>query len=296
MKISIAVIAFNEESNIFNIFDSIYKQTVVKKHKPEIILISDGSTDKTVEITRKNFKSVKIFDNRSNLGKNKRFNQLMSDNNADILFQLDADIKLKNNYVLDHMIKKFTNSKDVGIVCSYEMSENPTTFAQNISYFGFKVWDTARNNLGQKAIRYHCEGSLRGFSKNFTKIFRLPTGQHIGEDSFSFYYAIKNGFNVVFAKKAVVYQPLPLSLNDYHKQMKRFLSDPEMIQKYFDQNLIRKYETMTPVCKIKSYVKEFVQNPTTGLIYLINQLTIYIQMLYYKPPEKWSKIERGNNK
>ena len=69
MKILIIIPVFNEENNIEKCIDSIQNQT----HKvSNIILVNDGSTDKTLEkinFLSKKYKNIKSYDLQNSLPK-----------------------------------------------------------------------------------------------------------------------------------------------------------------------------------------------------------------------------------
>jgi len=60
MDISIGIMAFNEEKNIGRLLKVLLSQELKKVKIEEIIVVSDGSTDKTDEIVRKFMKENKI--------------------------------------------------------------------------------------------------------------------------------------------------------------------------------------------------------------------------------------------
>lgn len=293
ISISIAIPAYNEEKNIVSLLESIKKQKAENYKIEGIFVYSDGSKDNTVKLVRENFKDIKVFDFKKNRGKNVRVNQMFRNNKSDVFIQVDADIHIKDNNVIENLIKPFYLNKGLGISCAYQLSDKPNTFVGRLSYFGFKVWDDARSSLGTKAIRYYCEGGLRAFSKDFTKIFQLPLGKHIGEDTYSFYFAVSHGFKVKVCKDSKFYQDLPKNYKDYAKQMKRFLHDPQMVVEEFNKDLTRKYEDITIEVKLCAFAAKWLENPLVGTFYIFLQLAVYIENIFYKPTAKWSIIERN---
>ena len=75
-KVSIIVPAFNEEENISNALDDIISSFVRLNIKGEIIVVNDGSTDKTENIVKKfisNYNFIKIFNHDKNQGMGKTY-------------------------------------------------------------------------------------------------------------------------------------------------------------------------------------------------------------------------------
>jgi glycosyltransferase involved in cell wall biosynthesis len=290
--ITVGIPAYNEEKNIINLISSIKRQNTNTYILDNIEIYSDGSTDSTVDLIKSHFSDVTVHDFKKNLGKNARINQMLMRNLSDVFIQIDADIKLENENVFDHLVSTIISSNDIGIVCAYHRAKDSTSFIGKLAFFGFTVWDTARTMLGVNGIRYYCEGGLRAFSYKFTKSFQLPLHSHVGEDSYSFYVAVSHNFRVTVSKQAIVYIDLPDTYSDYIKQMKRFLLDPGMVNQFFEKKLVQQYETMTTIVKLKALSKMFTKHPLIGICYVLLQLITKFQMLFYKAPNHWKPIDR----
>ena len=292
--VTIAIPAFNEEKIILKLLNSITRQRQTNHRVESVRVYSDGSTDSTVKLVRENFKEVQAVDSKQNLGKNARINQIMADNRSDILIQVDADITIKDPDTFNKLIKPMLKNKQIGLSCAYHLANDPESFIGRLALFGFKVWDTARNNLKNRAIKYYCEGGLRAFSASYADKFRIPPhDKTISEDDYSFYYAVKNGFQVAVAHDAIVYLDLPDKYQDYVKQMKRLLAVPKLMRKHVEQSYFDQYQVMTTSAKLKALFQELVKSPITGLLYLVLQFITIFQMIFYQPNiNKWTPIER----
>jgi len=92
MKLIVSIPAYNEEKNLADVIKSIPKK-ITGIEKIEILVWNDGSTDKTVEIAKKE-KSDYVFSNKKNLGLAKTFRKIVNkaiELKADILVNTDAD-------------------------------------------------------------------------------------------------------------------------------------------------------------------------------------------------------------
>lgn len=290
--VTVAIPAYNEEKSILKILESIYLQKRRNYTLSDVKVYSDGSTDSMVSLIKSNLKAVIVVDSKINIGKNRRINQIMKENSSDILIQADADIKLSNDSVFDNLVEPLAKNSKIGISCAYHLASKPKYFVERLAYFGFKVWDNARISLGKKGVRYYCEGGLRAFSNKFTKEFRIPLVRGVSEDSYSFYWAVKNEHKVVVNKVAKVYIDLPANYSDYARQMKRFLSDPVNVTEAFGKDLTHKYETMNSLIKIRALIAEFMKSPFTGMGYILLQLLVKLQFLFYKADTYWVPIKR----
>ncbi len=291
-SVVVAIPAWNEEKNIVSLLKSIRRQEKNYFTLSKVLVYSDGSTDNTVKLIRENFKDVIVHNFKNNLGKNKRVNQILRDFKEDVLIQIDADIKIRYRNVFDNLIKPFYQGRNPGIVCAYHLASPPEKFFEKIAYFGFLVWDRSRSMLGENGIRYYCEGGLRAFSHDFTRKFRLPDSNPTGEDSFSFYYAISNGFSVEVAKNSKVFIDLASNLKDYSRQMKRFLIDPQMVTENFNNPITEKYEILNYKQKFKALLIEALRNPLVGILYITVQSMVKIQMPFFRPQTGWTPITR----
>ena len=104
-KISVIIAAYNEEPRISNVLS-------VVEHHPlidEVIVINDGSQDKTVEVTRKFH--VKLIDNEHNMGKTLSVKRGIEAAKNDLIMMLDADLKGLNAESIDKLARPVLDGK-----------------------------------------------------------------------------------------------------------------------------------------------------------------------------------------
>lgn len=289
LKVTIAIPAYNEENNIKNLLYSISSQVEKGFSIHEIMIISDGSTDQTIKKVKEvKDKRIKIIDNKNRIGKPKRLNQLFKIFSYDILIILDADVILRDKWVIRELVSKFQENLNTALVLGRQLALKPTTFIERLAYFGFEFWEDAKNNLGEKAILYHCTGQIRAFSKNFISHFILPNVIKSGEDAYSFYFAKKNNFRVVYAENAIVYFRLAANFKDYIKQMTRFILIPSDMKKYFGKEIVKQYSTITRSVKYKAlFAKMIVTPPHISFSYLVVQIVTKINSKIYSNKSIW---------
>jgi len=289
--LAIGMPAHNEERVIARALRQLFAQTANNYELAQVLVYSDGSTDSTVQIVKEDFPQVEVHDFKENEGKQRRLNQMLDTITTDIFVLVDADMKFHHNSVLDEMVSKF-EGKHTGVVCAYLRAAKPKTIFGRVAYFGYKVWDRARTSLGERGIRYYSEGGLIAFSQEFSQVFRLPEDGSIGDDSYCFYFAIKNGFDVVVSKKAEVHFDIADNYADYVRQMRRFLADHQAIRDSFGWELINRYEVITPSLLIRSYLLEAVRSPFAAAAYICLQLSVKLHMPFYKGRAGWRHIRR----
>src|SRR3989338_3367945 len=86
-KVSLIIPAYNEENTIRKVLDTAKKARILD----EIIVINDGSTDKTEDVAREN--NVKIISHKTNLGKGSAVVSGIENSSGDILVFIDADLE-----------------------------------------------------------------------------------------------------------------------------------------------------------------------------------------------------------
>lgn len=98
MKVTIGIPAYNTEKYIADAINSCYNQTI----KPEIIVVDDGSTDKTVEIVENLanlYKNIKLLVNNENKGIGYTRKKIVEECKTEYLAFCSADDMLERNYI-----------------------------------------------------------------------------------------------------------------------------------------------------------------------------------------------------
>ena len=139
-KISIYIPVFNSEKTIKNVINSVFAQS---KKFNEIIVVNDGSTDKTLKIL-KSYKNIKIINNFKNKGLSATRNIAIKNCKNKIVANIDSDIVL-DKYWLENILKCLKQKKIV--MCGGNTQEK---FIKNI----YNKWRSERYplNWGNKDI------------------------------------------------------------------------------------------------------------------------------------------------
>ena len=287
--VSIGVPAYNEEANIKYLLADLLSQRQDAFTLKEIIIISDGSQDKTADIAREfGGNKIRVIDDGRREGKVKRLNELFDIFTGDILVQFDADVRLREASVIEELVRPFLTDPQTALVCGNHKPSEPKGFIERAAVFGVQVWDDALDMLGERDGRYRCTGQIRAFSRKFLEQFRFPLDIGSGEDTYSFYYAKVNGFKVIFARDAIVYHRLPTTLKDYTRQMSRFIYAKDQMGQYFTKEQCAKYETMTGRIRIRALLKNVVRSsPLTVFGFLILHVAPRVAVLNYEHKRMW---------
>lgn len=188
--VSVIVAARNEEDRILECVDSLSK-IEYPHEKLEIIIINDGSTDKTAEIlasfvsTHSNMKFITASpgENVGLLGKTNAVAQGIESSRGDILMFTDADCRVPESWVRE-TVKCFTD--DVGIVGGFTVldASRPFEGIQMLDWiflFGLSSatagWNlpltVIGNNLSVRRSAYNATGGYRAIPFSVTEDYAL---------------------------------------------------------------------------------------------------------------------------
>jgi len=111
LYLSIIIPAYNEEERISATLLDINKYLIQQNYRYEIIVVSDGSTDKTADVVRelqKKVENLRVIDNKKNCGKGCVVKQGMLEAKGEYRLFIDAD----NSTTIDHLDKFWPFIKD----------------------------------------------------------------------------------------------------------------------------------------------------------------------------------------
>lgn len=131
-KVSVVIIARNEEEGIGRCIKSVLKQNYRNK---EIIVVDDASTDRTAKIARK--LGARVVTNRKNLGIARSLNQGIKAAKGDVIVTLHADVELVGKNWIKKMVSNL--KEDVGGVTSDRIprfEDSPSPIDKVNFYFG----------------------------------------------------------------------------------------------------------------------------------------------------------------
>lgn len=257
MKVSIGIIAHNENSNIKQLLESLLHQKTKKTLIDEIIVVSSGSTDGTdgiISECSRIHKKIKPIFQEKRFGKASAINEFLANAKNDILVMISGDALPKSD-ALEQLCLPFSNKK-IGIVASRPIPKNKS------------------KNLLQRAIRVQWEWHHLLSLKNpkcgemiaFRNVIQNISNTAADEEFISM--KIKNeGYRIAYATNAVVLVATPKNVNDFIKQKRRiFWGHHELNTRYGYKVPSMTKDVISPVMEFLLTPKNFF--PTLFLILL----------------------------
>lgn len=113
LDLSIIIGNYNTEKLLKRTLTSIYKNT--RNINFEIIVVDDGSVDKSVEMVKKEFPKIKIKKNLKNLGYSKTYNIGTKLSNSRYILHLNSDVSFTKDSSLNLIIKFMDQNPNIGI-------------------------------------------------------------------------------------------------------------------------------------------------------------------------------------
>ncbi|MBS3072728.1 glycosyltransferase family 2 protein [Candidatus Pacearchaeota archaeon] len=229
--VSVLIPAYNEEDSIEGTVESIlnldYKNII------EIIVINDGSKDRTKEIVQKlekKYNSVILFD-KINSGKADSLNQAIKIAKGELIAVVDAD-----SYPSKDSFKKmigFFNDSKVGAVTTRIFVREPKTFIQKLQSIEYRVIAFSRKLLGFLDAIYVTPGPLAIYRKSALEKIGGFDPKNLTEDIEITWHLTFEGYKVKMSLEPYVTTVSPSKFKPWFKQRLRWnIGGMQTISKY----------------------------------------------------------------
>lgn len=225
LKVSVIVSVFNEESVIQNCINSLLTQSF---NNIEIIVIDDGSTDKTLEkIKELKSETIKVL-TQTHKGPGAARNKGAENSKGDILVFVDADMEFDKDFI-KKLIEPIGRENTIGTFSKEE-------YLLNKDNIWAKFWNI---NLGRNTLKMHPD-NYPDTQKVFRAILKKDFDCVHGFDTKIGYtddWSLSRKLNVeaISAPGAIYYHKNPESLNEVWIQA-RWYGKNEFLTK----NIIRR--------------------------------------------------------
>lgn len=173
MEISIIIPAYNEEKRITPTIHSVisyFDKLNIKDY--EIIIVLDGSKDRTLEVVTKlsqKYKKIKIIDNKINLGKGAVVRQGVLESKGEYVLFMDADNSTHIDE-LDQILPVMRQGVEV-VIGSRDIKGSKVEIRQ-------AIYKEILGNLGNLWIQVLLVGGIKDTQCGF-KVFESKSARHI---------------------------------------------------------------------------------------------------------------------
>ena len=281
ITVSVGIPALNEESNIKNLLEKILEQKERSFRLEKIIVVSDGSTDRTEEeVLAVKSKKVTLITNKKRIGQALSQNKMIGENISDILVFINGDVLPQGNLFLEHLISPILKDSSVGLVGAKVLPIGSETFLGRVIDFSADLKHQLYRHKSSGNNIYNCHGRARAFSKPFLKKFKWK--EIIAEDAYSYLRCIDAGFRFIYQPKAVVFYKSPQTIDDHMRQSIRFIQSKSIMAKFFDQQFVIEEYRFSKKEFFKTLIHYSIKNPHLLLTYSIIYILAKIRSIFGK--------------
>lgn len=221
-KVSVIIPAYNEEVSIEDAIESALNQTY---RNIEVIVVDDGSTDRTSEIVSRYVEGsrdrVKLIRHEENLGKFAALNTGAKNAGGEFVYHMDADTILDADNI--EKILPLFNDENMGAVASMVSISNAgniLTKLQTIEYLFEQLIVRYGQSMSKNVII--CPGAGSVFRKKIADNIHV-SDRTVTEDSDYTFEVRRNNWKINQEVDAVSFTEAPITLRDFTKQRIRWL-------------------------------------------------------------------------
>jgi cellulose synthase/poly-beta-1,6-N-acetylglucosamine synthase-like glycosyltransferase len=217
--ISILIPAYNEQAGIVKTIKSALNSDY-PRDKMEILVIDDGSKDKTLELANSvKDDVVKVF-SKLNGGKASALNLGISKAKGEIIFTMDADTTITSDSVI-RMVQLF-QEEGVAAVNPSMVTTKPETIPQRIQYVEYLMGLFLRKVFSGLDAIYVSPGAFSAYKKTF---FDKYGGYKVGDITEDLELSLRiqsNHFKIRNCAEAVAYTTPPRKFKELMIQRRRW--------------------------------------------------------------------------
>lgn len=217
VKVTVIIPAYNEEESIARTIKS-----VTKSNYPdfEVIVVDDGSKDRTFEIAKKLESSkVRVF-HKKNGGKGTALNFGIKKAKGKIIFTMDADTAVHPES-MKRMVRFFKDETVMSVTPAMVIS-NPRTIFQRIQYTEYALGLFLRKAFAALRSIYIAPGAFSAYRKEFFDKYGGYDENNLTEDLEMGLRIQYNGFHTENCPEAPAYTNSPATFKELTLQRRRW--------------------------------------------------------------------------
>jgi glycosyltransferase involved in cell wall biosynthesis len=207
-KVTAIIAAYNEEKTIGPILDVLKNSPYVE----QVVVVSDGSTDRTVEVARN--KGAEVVELSSNIGKGGALYRGLEYIRTDVVLLLDADLVGLQEFHVKNLVEPVLKEEADITIGVFEKGRLATDFAQKIAPFlsGQRAIraDLLQNISDMEVSRFGVEVAINRYIRRNgvrVKLVNLPGLTHVmKEEKFGLVKGFKERMKMYWEILKNVYQ------------------------------------------------------------------------------------------
>lgn len=218
-KVTVIVPAFNEEKSIASSIESLLSQDYGNY---EVVVVDDGSTDRTLEIARRyEGPKVKVI-HQENKGKAEALNTGIRSSSGAIVLTVDADTRL-NQGALTALARRFASEPKLGALSGNVKVDRPKGILQRLQEVEYTT-GIGLNRKGQSMLStvMIVPGPIAAFRKEAAEKVNYFSPSTFAEDFDITLAILKERYKVEYEDRAIAYTIAPRGVEDLLKQRRRW--------------------------------------------------------------------------
>lgn len=276
---TVGIPAYNEENNIGNLLTKIFEQRTNTFILEKVIIIVDGSTDKTADIIQKfSNPAIEMICEAQRQGLMAAQNKICQISQSDYLILLDADVIPSDNLFIENLIRPLEQSEDVGIVGAATESLPGNNFFSSTIAISHQLKQKLYQSLADPDNVYLCHGRARAFRKSLYKKIIWPDA--FPEDAYSYFYCISAGFKFKYCSSAKIFFRSPSDLDDHLKQSLRFINGTRRLRLIFKPAFVKSKFKIAPKHILGFFVSFTIKYPVKSFLYGLVSLIARVVYLF----------------
>ncbi len=270
--LTIGIPAYNEERSLRDLLAQLSKQDFRLTRLTNIIIYSDGSTDRTVEVASQ-FSNLptSVINQEHRKGKAYGLNQIIKKANTDVLVLLDADVVIRSKNTVDQLAHRLLSE-------GFDLCAPKVLPLQNRGWMAnilipsliFKNQLFEKINAGNNI--YTCHGRARAFSK---RLYSQINFKDINEDAYSYLFCQYHNYKYQYLSNLIVYYHLPTNLPDHSLQSTRFFQSKKRSYIEFGENFVKSAYSIPKWLFIKTF---FISSLKNRMLIPYAILTLYLSL------------------
>ncbi|MFN8534741.1 MAG: glycosyltransferase [Dehalococcoidia bacterium] len=212
LRISIGIMAHNEEANIGRLLQALLDQDLATVEIGEIVVVASGCTDRTHEIVDTFVERdgrIRLVVQRDREGKTAAINQFLAEAREEIVVIQSGDTLVRSD-TIEHLIRPFADPT-IGMTGAQKVPVNASD--QFIGYM---------SHLRLQLEHQLClEVPRLGELIAFRRLVKAIPPDVAMDEAFMEAFVVRRGLRVVYAPNAVVYNMGPESVSDFIRQRRR---------------------------------------------------------------------------